>query len=104
MNLQHSAGIAAPKAKVWAFLMDVPAVSECVPGLQQVRPVDGKTYEGTLKIRVGPIALALAGSIEIERQDQSAGQATMSAQAKDAKVGGGLTARMEMLLSERSER
>lgn len=100
MNFEHSAVIAAPKAKVWAFLMDVPKVSTCVPGVQDVKPLDGDTYEGTLKVRVGPIGLTLAGKITMDVRDEAAGKAEMTAAAADRKVGGGVQAKMGMQLEE----
>ncbi len=100
MNFEHSAVIAAPKAKVWAFLMDVPKVSTCVPGVQGVRPLDAATYEGTLKVRVGPMGLTLAGKITMDVRDEAAGKAEMTAAASDRKVGGGVQAKMGMQLEE----
>jgi uncharacterized protein len=100
LNFEHSATIAAPKAKVWAFLMDVPKVSTCVPGVQDVKPLDADNYEGTLKVRVGPIGLTLAGKITMDVRDESAGKAEMTAQAADRKVGGGVQAKMGMQLDE----
>lgn len=100
MNFEHSATIAAPKAKVWSFLMDVPKVSQCVPGVQDVNPLDGDNYEGTLKIRVGPISLSLAGKITMDQRDEAAGKATMTAQASDRKVGGAVQAKLGMQLEE----
>ncbi len=100
MNFEHSATIAAPKAKVWDFLMDVPKVSQCVPGVQDVAPLDGDNYEGTLKVRVGPIGLSLTGKITMAERDEAAGRASMVAQATDRKVGGGVQAKMSMQLDE----
>jgi carbon monoxide dehydrogenase subunit G len=102
LNFEHSATIAAPKAKVWDFLMDVPKVSQCVPGVQDVTPLDGDNYEGTLKVRVGPIGLSLTGKITMAERDQAAGRASMLAQATDRKVGGGVQAKMGMQLEELS--
>ncbi|HLG69504.1 MAG TPA: SRPBCC family protein [Chloroflexota bacterium] len=100
MEFQHSATIAAPKAKVWSFLMDVPKVSTCVPGVQDVKPLDDTNYEGTLKVRVGPIGLSLTGKITMDVRDETAGRAEMTAQASDRKVGGGVQAKMGMQLEE----
>ncbi|HEX6511905.1 MAG TPA: SRPBCC family protein [Chloroflexota bacterium] len=100
MNFEHSATIAAPKAKVWSFLMDVPKVSQCVPGVQDVKPLDDTNYEGTLKVRVGPIGLSLTGKISMDVRDEAAGRAEMTAQATDRKVGGGVQAKMGMQLEE----
>ena len=100
MEFQHSATIAAAKAKVWSFLMDVPKVSQCVPGVQDVKPLDDTNYEGTLKVRVGPIGLSLTGKISMDVRDESAGKAEMTAQASDRKVGGGVQAKMGMQLEE----
>ena len=100
MNFEHSATIAAPKAKVWSFLMDVPKVAPCVPGVQDVKPLDNDNYEGTLRVRVGPISLSLAGKITMDQRDEAAGKATMSAQAADRKVGGAVQAKLGMQLEE----
>src|SRR5579885_1120486 len=100
MEFQHSATIAAPKAKVWSFLMDVPKVSTCVPGVQDVKPLDDTNYEGTLKVRVGPIGLSLTGKITMDVRDETAGRAEMTAQASDSKVGGGVQAKLGMQLEE----
>jgi len=100
MNFEHSATIAAPKDKVWDFLMDVPRVSQCVPGVQDVKPLDADNYEGTLRVRVGPISLSLTGKISMEEKDQAAGKASMTAQATDRKVGGGVQAKMGMQVDE----
>ena len=100
MNFEHSATIAAPKSKVWTFLMDVPRVSTCVPGVQDVKPIDADNYEGTLKVRVGPIGLSLAGKISMDVRDEAAGKAEMTANAADRKVGGGVQAKMGMQLEE----
>jgi carbon monoxide dehydrogenase subunit G len=100
VEFQHSATIAAAKAKVWSFLMDVPKVSQCVPGVQDVKPLDDTNYEGTLKVRVGPIGLSLTGKISMDVRDESAGKAEMTAQASDRKVGGGVQAKMGMQLEE----
>ena len=100
MNFEHSAVIAAPRERVWEFVMDVPRVSQCVPGVQDVKLLDGDNYEGTLKVRVGPIALALAGKITMEERDAASGRASMVASANDRKVGGGVQAKMAMLVEE----
>jgi len=100
VNFEHSATIAAPKSKVWAFLMDVPRVSTCVPGVQDVKPLDDDNYEGMLKVRVGPIGISLTGKITMDVRDEAGGKAEMTAQATDRKVGGGVQAKMGMQLDE----
>ena len=100
MNFEHSATIPAPKAKVWDFVMDVPRVSQCVPGVQDVKPLDADNYEGTLKVRVGPISLSLVGKITMEERDVQRGRASMVASAQDRKVGGGVQAKMAMRVEE----
>ena len=100
MNFEHSATIPASKKQIWDFLMDVPRVSQCVPGVQDVKLLDADTYEGTLKVRVGPIGLSLSGKITMEERDENGGRAAMSAQANDRKVGGGVQAKMGMQVEE----
>ena len=84
---------------LWNFLMNVPKVSQCVPGVQDVRAQGVNVYEGTMKVRVGPISLNLHGQIHIASQDPEARRATLSADANDKKILGGIRSRMSMVLS-----
>jgi carbon monoxide dehydrogenase subunit G len=102
MRFEHRVTIAADRERVWDFLMEVPKVGQCVPGVTDVKPLSGDEYEGTMKVRIGPVALQLQGKLSIVERDESAGRATMSAQAADRRAGGSVNARMQMQLEPRS--
>jgi carbon monoxide dehydrogenase subunit G len=85
--------------RLWEFLMDVPAVGRCVPGVESIEAVDGSAYRGGLKVQIGPIRLALQGTITVEAQDRDAWQARMRAEANDRRIGGGIRARMSLTLA-----
>ena len=59
MTFTQSCIISASREAVWNFLMDVQNIAQCLPGVEAVRQVDAETYDGTLRIKMGPIALAL---------------------------------------------
>lgn len=46
--------VAAEKA--WDFLIDIEKFSGCLPGIEEVRQIDDKTFEGVLAASVGPIS------------------------------------------------
>jgi carbon monoxide dehydrogenase subunit G len=90
--------IAVARERLWDFLMDVPTVSRCVPGVADVDALGGDVYQGRLEVKVGPIRLALQGTISIEEQDRDAWRARMRAEANDRRLGGGIRARMQVAL------
>ena len=98
MTFAQECVIAAERARLWDLLMDVPAVSRCVPGLKDVEFVDDKVHQGTLEVKVGPVRLALQGTITIEEQDRAEWRARMRAEASDRRLGGGIRARMDLVL------
>ena len=98
MRFEHRVTIPAPREKVWQFLMQVPEVGRCVPGVTEVKPLTGDDYEGTMKVRIGPVALQLQGKLSIVERDEAGGRATMSAQAADRRAGGSVKARMQLQL------
>jgi carbon monoxide dehydrogenase subunit G len=100
MKFEHNATIAAPIDRVWAFLMDVPSVAKCAPGVQSVEPLGDDKYRGTINVSVGPIKLALAGDVSITERDEVAHRAAMRADAADKRAGGAVKAIMNMSLAE----
>ncbi len=42
--------------KAWDFLIDINKFSTCLPGIDEVRQIDDKTFEGLISAAVGPIS------------------------------------------------
>ena len=99
MQIEHRVAVPAPPDRVWAFMMDVPAVSQCVPGVGNVERIDDQTYSGLMTVRVGPIQVRLDGRVILAERDESARRARMDLQAADKRVNGAVNARMTMQLS-----
>jgi carbon monoxide dehydrogenase subunit G len=93
--------VAAPKDKVWARLMDIPAAARCVPGVASVRPNGKDRYQGTLAVQIGPVRLVLDGDFAVTARDEAAGTASIRADAKDSRVGGAIRATLDLALAEK---
>lgn len=99
MTFTQECVIPVERERLWDFLMDVPRVGRCVPGVETIEAVNGGTYKGGLKVQVGPIRLSLQGTITVEEADGNAGRARMRAEANDRRLGGGIRARLSLTLS-----
>src|SRR5918911_5640881 len=100
MNFHHTVVIPAPRDKVWQFLMDIPRVGKCIPGVEKVEPLGDNKYKGTVKQRVGPIGVTLDGVMTIVETDEQAGRAAMTAEGSDKRIGGAVRAKMTMQVRE----
>jgi len=98
VKLEHRVTVDAPRAKVWAVLMDLPLAARCVPGTRDVAP-EGDGVRGTLDVRVGPVKLALGGRVAIESRDEDAGTARLRADAEDRRIGGAVRALVDLAVS-----
>jgi carbon monoxide dehydrogenase subunit G len=99
MLIEQRITVPATPERVWAFMMDIPAVSRCVPGLDNVARIDDQTYSGVMNVRVGPIAVKLDGRVLVAERDEAARHARMDLQAADKRVNGAVNARMRMELA-----
>ena len=99
MTFTQECLVPAARERLWDFLMDVPTVSRCVPGIGTVEAVGGNAYKGSIAVKVGPVRLALEGTISVEEQDRTAWSARMRADANDRRLGGGIRARMHLTLT-----
>jgi len=91
--------IAVERERLWDFLMEVPRVASCVPGVEGVEAIDAKSYRGNLRVQIGPIRLSLHGTMTVDEQDRAAWRTRMRAEANDRRVGGGIRARMSLTLA-----
>jgi carbon monoxide dehydrogenase subunit G len=100
VKFTQNAQIPVAREPLWNFLMDVPRVAQCLPGVESVSQLDETTYEGGLKVRVGPIALNLKGKIFLEEKDKQNWRAALRAEAKDRMAAGAVNGKTRMVLKE----
>src|SRR5262249_56148809 len=93
--------ITARRDVVWDFLLQAENVARCLPGVEAFKQLDEDNYEGTLRVKVGPISLALQGTLHVEARDREQWHGAMRADAKDRRLGGGVRAHLSMDLSEK---
>jgi carbon monoxide dehydrogenase subunit G len=92
MQFSNSFEVSLPPAEAWATLMDIPRIAPCMPGAELVKVVDGKTYQGKVSVRMGPVLLSFAGTAVIEERDDVAHAARVKAQGNDSKGRGAANA------------
>ena len=102
MKFNQRAVIAVAREPLWDFLMDVPKVAQSLPGVEKIEQLDPDTYQGTLKVRVGPISINLQGKIVVEQRDRDNWRATLRADASDRLAAGAVRAKTTMELKDLS--
>lgn len=103
MIIDQTTTIQAPVEQVWAFVMDIPAVSRCVPGVEAFERVDDDTFEGTLKVKVGPVTVHLEGRIVVAERDHAGRSSRIEIRAKERRIASSVSATTTLTLVPTSE-
>jgi carbon monoxide dehydrogenase subunit G len=98
MQLEHQLSVAAPIDVVWAALLDPERVAPCMPGAT-LTGVDGDSFTGTIKVKVGPISLLYKGTGTFSEHDEQARRAVLKAAAKDTRGNGTVNATVTITLT-----
>ncbi|SFR29072.1 Carbon monoxide dehydrogenase subunit G [Lentzea waywayandensis] len=87
MKLTHSFTSPGPAEEVWAALIDPERVAPCLPGAT-LTSVDGKSFSGEVKVKLGPVQLLYRGTGEFVEIDPVLRRAVMKAAGKDTRGNG----------------
>lgn len=69
MELNHHFTVNVPVDEAWKILTNVELIAPCLPGAQ-LQEVEGDTYRGVVKVKVGPIQAQFKGQASfLERND-----------------------------------
>jgi carbon monoxide dehydrogenase subunit G len=101
--IDQNVTIPAPVERVWNFMMDVPAVSTCVPGVEGIEQVSTDVYKGVIGIKVGPVGLHMKGQVTLVEQNRDEWTARMDVEATDRRIPGNVNAKAWMRLTPRSD-
>lgn len=99
MRLDHEFTVPAPPEQVWQAVTDPESVAPCMPGATLTK-VDGETFTGTVKVKLGPISLLYKGSGEFLETDEKARKIVIKASGKDARGSGTAAATVTVTLAE----
>jgi carbon monoxide dehydrogenase subunit G len=82
MDLNHEFVVNVPVDQAWQILTDLERIAPCLPGAQ-LTEVEGDTYRGQVKIKVGPILAQFKGQASFVSRDDSAHKATLKGEGRD---------------------
>ena len=97
MELSHSFTVPLGVEETWSHFQDIAALAECFPGAV-VTGVEDDSFTGTVKVKLGPIALQYAGSGTFTEKDDAAHRFVVEAKGKDKRGNGtaGATVSLQM--------
>jgi uncharacterized protein len=87
MQLEHEFTVPVPVDRAWEVLLDVETIAPCMPGAS-VDTVDGDSFTGKVKVKVGPITVAYAGKASFLEKDATAHRAVVEAKGRETRGSG----------------
>jgi len=82
MELNHEFNVNVPAEQAWSVLTNVEMIAPCLPGAQ-LQEVEGDTYRGVVKIKVGPIVAQFKGQAVFAERDDVNKKAVLKAEGRD---------------------
>jgi hypothetical protein len=92
MEFDSSFDVPLAPAQAWALLMDIRRIAPCMPGAELTEVIDAQHYKGKIAVRLGPVALAFGGKVDLFDVDDANHTARVKAQGSDAKGRGSANA------------
>jgi hypothetical protein len=82
VDLNHEFIVNVPVNDAWVILTDLERIAPCLPGAQ-LTEVEGDTYRGQVKVKVGPIVAQFKGQASFVTRDDAAHTASLKAEGRD---------------------
>ena len=82
MDLNHQFTVAVPVEDAWRILTDVERIAPCLPGAQ-LQEIEGDTYRGIVKVKVGPIQAQFKGQANFIERDDIAHKVVLKGEGRD---------------------
>lgn len=85
MDLNHAFTVEVPVEDAWRILTNVERIAPCLPGAQ-LQEIEGDTYRGAVKVKVGPIQAQFKGQASFVEFDEVAHKVVLKGEGRD--IGG----------------
>jgi uncharacterized protein len=98
MELTHQFTVPVPVQEAWDHFQDIASVAECFPGAA-VTSVEDTTFQGSVKVKLGPISLVYNGSGTFTEKDETAHRFVVDAKGKDKRGNGTAGAKVTLAMT-----
>lgn len=102
MDLNHEFVVNVPVDQAWQILTDLERIAPCLPGAQ-LTEVEGETFRGQVKVKVGPILAQFKGQASFVSRDDAVHKATLKGEGRDTTGKGNASAMITAELTSVSE-
>ena len=102
MRLDHTFTVPVPVDQAWNVLLDVPRIAPCMPGAA-LSDFDGEAFNGTVKVKLGPIQLTYKGKGRFVERDEAARRVVIEASGRDVRAAGTAAATVTAVLASDGE-
>jgi carbon monoxide dehydrogenase subunit G len=100
MKLDHEFTVPVPIDDAWGAFNDLERVVPCFPGAT-LTSFDGEGFEGSVRVKLGPVSLQYTGTGSFAERDPVAHRAVVEAKGKDRRGNGTASARVTAWLTEK---
>lgn len=99
MDLTHRFTVPTGIEETWAHFQDIASVAECFPGAV-VTSHENDSFAGSVKVKLGPIALVYNGSGTFVEKDEVAHRFVVDAKGKDKRGNGTAGAKVTLTMAD----
>ena len=82
MELNHHFTVPVSIDQAWKILTDVERIAPCLPGAE-LQEIEGDTYRGIVKVKVGPIQAQFKGQASFVERDDAAYKIVLKGEGRD---------------------
>jgi uncharacterized protein len=103
MKFNNEFTVGAPIQQAWDTMLDLEKIAPCLPGAAIQEEKDEGEYDGTMKVKIGPITANYKGTVKFEEVDEGNHRAVLKATGRDARGQGTASATIVSTLQEESD-
>src|ERR671914_1274163 len=102
MKINNEFTVSVPIQQAWDVMLDLERIAPCLPGAA-IQESEGDEYQGTMKVKIGPITANYKGTARFEETDEENRRAVLNATGRDARGQGTASATIVSTLQEEGD-
>ena len=102
MKIDNEFTVSIPVEQAWNTMLDLERIAPCLPGAA-IQGSEGDEYQGTMKVKIGPITANYKGTVKVEEADEENHRAVLQATGRDARGQGTASATIVSILQEEGD-